>query len=87
MTDIDVLLLGPDQSSFTQTVTTQPGVADPEMEQLVNEKVDVFWKGIESGSSKRGQVPSLVSCPPATRVLIASCARRIDPGHFFGKEA
>ncbi|KAG6377992.1 hypothetical protein JVT61DRAFT_14789 [Boletus reticuloceps] len=37
-------------------MATQPGVADPEMEQLVNEKVDVFWKGIESGSSKRGQV-------------------------------
>lgn len=26
------------------------------MEQLVNEKVDVFWKGIESGTNKRGQV-------------------------------
>lgn len=31
------------------------------MEQLVNDKVDVFWKGIESGTTKRGQVriPSL----------------------------
>lgn len=44
--------------NHTKTATTQPGVADPEMEQLVNEKVDVFWKGIESGSNKRGQVLS-----------------------------
>lgn len=29
------------------------------MEQLVNEKVDAFWKGIEGGSSKRGQVRAL----------------------------
>ncbi|KAJ7290288.1 autophagy-related protein [Mycena rebaudengoi] len=35
---------------------TMPGVSDPEMEQLVNEKVDVFWRGIESGASKRGQI-------------------------------
>lgn len=34
----------------------QPGVSDPEMEQLVTEKVDIFWKGIESGANKRGQV-------------------------------
>ncbi|KAF9236537.1 autophagy-related protein [Melanogaster broomeanus] len=27
-----------------------------EMEQLVNDKVDVFWKAIESGSNKRGQI-------------------------------
>jgi autophagy-related protein 101 len=26
------------------------------MEQLVTEKVDIFWKGIESGANKRGQV-------------------------------
>jgi len=26
------------------------------MEQLVNEKVDAFWKGIEGGANKRGQV-------------------------------
>ncbi|KII87805.1 hypothetical protein PLICRDRAFT_54849 [Plicaturopsis crispa FD-325 SS-3] len=33
-----------------------PGVDDPEMEQLVNEKVNVFWKGIEGGANKRGQI-------------------------------
>jgi hypothetical protein len=37
----------------------KPGVADAEMEHLVNEKVDAFWKGIESGSNKRGQVSLL----------------------------
>jgi len=41
--------------TFDVLDVTMPGVADPEMEQLVNDKVDVFWKGIESGSSKRGQ--------------------------------
>ncbi|KAJ3520253.1 hypothetical protein NMY22_g12835 [Coprinellus aureogranulatus] len=34
---------------------TMPGVDNPVMEQLVNEKVDAFWKGIEGGS-KRGQI-------------------------------
>ncbi|KAF8888358.1 autophagy-related protein [Infundibulicybe gibba] len=33
-----------------------PGVSDPEMEQLVNEKVDGFWKGIEGGMNKHGQI-------------------------------
>ena len=33
----------------------QPAVSDQETEQLVEEKVDAFWKGIEGGSSKRGQ--------------------------------
>ncbi|KAL4062277.1 hypothetical protein V8B97DRAFT_2026879 [Scleroderma yunnanense] len=32
-----------------------PGVSDPEMEQLVNDKVDTFWQGIENGTNKRGQ--------------------------------
>ncbi|KIK70744.1 hypothetical protein GYMLUDRAFT_235160 [Collybiopsis luxurians FD-317 M1] len=35
---------------------TMPGVSDTEMERLVEEKVDVFWKGIENGMSKRGQI-------------------------------
>ncbi|KAF9076029.1 autophagy-related protein [Rhodocollybia butyracea] len=35
---------------------TMPGVSDPEMERLVEEKVDAFWKGIEGGLSKRGQI-------------------------------
>jgi hypothetical protein len=26
------------------------------MERLVNDKVDAFWKGMENGGSKRGQV-------------------------------
>ncbi|KAJ3993064.1 hypothetical protein F5050DRAFT_1578364 [Lentinula boryana] len=35
----------------------QPGISDSDMEQLVlEEKVDLFWKEIEGGMSKRGQV-------------------------------
>jgi hypothetical protein len=34
----------------------QPGVADPTMERLVEEKVDMFWKGLENVALKRGQV-------------------------------
>ncbi|KNZ77901.1 hypothetical protein J132_03177 [Termitomyces sp. J132] len=37
----------------------QPGVSDVEMEQLVNDKVDAFWRGIEGGASRSGQVPLL----------------------------
>jgi len=33
-----------------------PGVVDSEMEQLVAERVDIFWKGIEGGANKRGQI-------------------------------
>jgi len=35
---------------------TMPGVADEGMEQLINDKVDAFWKGIEGGANKRGQI-------------------------------
>jgi len=35
---------------------TTPGVDDPEMERLVSEKVNAFWKSIESGTEKRGQI-------------------------------
>ncbi|KAF8732346.1 hypothetical protein AX14_004509 [Amanita brunnescens Koide BX004] len=35
---------------------TMPGVSDPAMEQLVSEKVELFWKGIENGFNKRGQI-------------------------------
>ncbi|OJA18501.1 hypothetical protein AZE42_07590 [Rhizopogon vesiculosus] len=42
--------------TFEVLDVTMPGVADPEMEQLVTEKVDIFWKGIESGANKRGQM-------------------------------
>lgn len=35
---------------------TLPGVADQEMETLINEKVDLFWKSVEGASLKKGQV-------------------------------
>lgn len=34
----------------------QPGVADEGMEHLVDEKVEAFWKGIDGGVNKRGQI-------------------------------
>jgi hypothetical protein len=40
----------------------QPAVSDQETEQLVEEKVDAFWKGIEGGFSKRGQVSEKTNC-------------------------
>uniref|UniRef100_A0A8H7Y4A8 Autophagy-related protein 101 n=2 Tax=Psilocybe cubensis TaxID=181762 RepID=A0A8H7Y4A8_PSICU len=42
--------------TFEVLDVTMPGVSDPQIEQLVYEKVDAFWKGIEGGPSKRGQM-------------------------------
>ncbi|KAJ7490848.1 autophagy-related protein [Mycena latifolia] len=42
--------------TFEVLDVTLPGVSDPEMEALVNEKVDAFWRGVEGGVSKRGQI-------------------------------
>ncbi|KAF8638892.1 hypothetical protein AX17_001944 [Amanita inopinata Kibby_2008] len=42
--------------TFEVLDVTMPGVSDPAMEQLVNDKVELFWKGIESGMNKRGQI-------------------------------
>lgn len=44
--------------TFEVLDVTVPGVADPEMEQLISDKVDIFWKAIENGTStnKRGQI-------------------------------
>ncbi|KAJ3513854.1 hypothetical protein NLJ89_g2718 [Agrocybe chaxingu] len=33
-----------------------PAVSDPDTERLVSEKVDAFWRGIEGGASKRGNI-------------------------------
>ncbi|KAJ3485969.1 hypothetical protein NLI96_g4588 [Meripilus lineatus] len=35
---------------------TMPIVDDPETKTLVQEKVDAFWRGMEGGSNKKGQV-------------------------------
>ena len=40
---------------------TQPAVDDPEMIRLVDEKVEAFWRSVESGAGKRGQVIPLCS--------------------------
>jgi len=31
-------------------------VADPGIERLVDEKVDAFWKGVDGGANKSGQI-------------------------------
>ncbi|KAH8111949.1 DUF1649-domain-containing protein [Phellopilus nigrolimitatus] len=35
---------------------TMPGIRDAQTEQLVEDKVDAFWKGIESGANKSGKI-------------------------------
>ncbi|KAF8162665.1 autophagy-related protein [Crassisporium funariophilum] len=47
--------------TFEVLDVTMPGISDPETEQLVHEKVDTFWKGIEGGVSKRGQIIVTIS--------------------------
>lgn len=42
--------------SFEMGIFSQPGVDDADMTQLVEDKVDAFWKAVEGGASKRGQV-------------------------------
>ncbi|THH27517.1 hypothetical protein EUX98_g6664 [Antrodiella citrinella] len=42
--------------TFEVLDVTMPAVDDANVEQLVDQKVDVFWKGIEGGLSKRGQI-------------------------------
>jgi len=42
--------------TFEVLDVTMPGVADPGMESLVDEKVDAFWRGVDTGASKSGQI-------------------------------
>ncbi|EJC98550.1 DUF1649-domain-containing protein [Fomitiporia mediterranea MF3/22] len=35
---------------------TMPGVKDMQTEMLIDEKVDAFWKGVESGANKSGRI-------------------------------
>jgi hypothetical protein len=51
-------------------ISPKPGVADPEMEQLIAERVDTFWKGIEGGANKRGQVSLILSAFKHTLKLL-----------------
>lgn len=45
-------------------------MADPDTEQIVNDKVDAFWKGIEGDANKRGQVSLAFDFLPFIYVLI-----------------
>ncbi|RPD54505.1 DUF1649-domain-containing protein [Lentinus tigrinus ALCF2SS1-7] len=42
--------------TFEVVDVTMPGVDDEEIKQLVEDKVDAFWKGIEGDANKRGQI-------------------------------
>jgi len=42
--------------TFEVLDVTMPGVSDPDMEQLIDEKVAAFWKGIQNGPGKKGQI-------------------------------
>jgi hypothetical protein len=50
------LTLPTSSRSYLSNVRGQPGVADPTLERLVEEKVETFWKGLENVALKRGQV-------------------------------
>lgn len=59
---LDVTMVWSISLEYRQSLTRhQPAVSDPETEQLVDEKVDTFWKGIEGGFSKRGQASEKAS--------------------------
>jgi len=42
--------------TFDVLDVTMPGVSDYEMEQLIADRVDALWRGIENGTNKRGQI-------------------------------
>ncbi|KAI0088939.1 DUF1649-domain-containing protein [Irpex rosettiformis] len=42
--------------TFEVLDVTMPGVDDPEIKQLVDSRVDAFWKAMEGGIHKRGQI-------------------------------
>ncbi|OSD01129.1 DUF1649-domain-containing protein [Trametes coccinea BRFM310] len=42
--------------TFEVLDVTMPGVDDSEITQRVEEKVDAFWRGVEGGANKRGQI-------------------------------
>ncbi|KAI0066729.1 DUF1649-domain-containing protein [Artomyces pyxidatus] len=47
--------------TFEVLDVTMPGVSDPGIERLVEEKVEAFWKGMENGANKRGQITVTLS--------------------------
>ncbi|KAJ3540098.1 hypothetical protein NM688_g6274 [Phlebia brevispora] len=42
--------------TFEVSDVSMPGVDDPEIIRLVDEKVESFWRGVEGGANKRGQI-------------------------------
>jgi autophagy-related protein 101 len=59
-------------------IDMQPGVADPNVQRLVEEKVNAFWKGLESVALKRGEVRFIsLLARRAGRVLIDWSLNRV----------
>ncbi|EIN06411.1 DUF1649-domain-containing protein [Punctularia strigosozonata HHB-11173 SS5] len=44
--------------AFEVLDVTMPGVSDPDIEQIIRDKVDFFYKAVEGEPTKRGQVTS-----------------------------
>ncbi|KAF9473939.1 DUF1649-domain-containing protein [Pholiota conissans] len=42
--------------TFEVLDVTMPGVSDPDTERLVNDKIESFWRAIEGGANKTGQI-------------------------------
>lgn len=53
---------------------------DPEIEQLVDEKVNTFWRAVEGGRHTRGQVTSLSTLPTTLPIL-----SMLDRSHLGGE--
>ncbi|KAI9510807.1 autophagy-related protein [Russula earlei] len=47
--------------TFEVLDVTMPGVADPAMKRLIEDKVDAFWKGLENVVPKRGEISVTLS--------------------------
>lgn len=47
--------------TFEVLDVTMPGVADPNVQRIVEEKVNAFWKGLESVALKRGEISVTLS--------------------------
>ncbi|KAH9966619.1 hypothetical protein BC827DRAFT_683396 [Russula dissimulans] len=47
--------------TFEVLDVTMPGVADPAIKRLIEDKVDAFWKGLENVALKRGEISVTLS--------------------------
>ncbi len=65
----------------------KPAVSDQDTERLVNDRVDTFWKAIEGGANKRGQVKSCNSHPtntahPILQIVVKMSEKKVKKNWF-----